>query len=290
MRRGVATGLAVGMVVINAGAFWYLRETLSTPPPEPDSSGAGSDVPSATPDDAPPFAGPVLLTGAADGSVLRSTHGDCDGAAVPAAAWVAAPGEAPVEVEVPGLVETLALGADGGGWFVVGADDACEVKAWSGNADGSSWSEAEIPTGVWYLDPSDDTQVISPRRPRGGAGRLHAHVGPVQRPLRLPALRERQRERGPTAPTRQFVAYAASEGLGGLAPREDGRVATLGESTSPACGALLRVFDDEKIVDETCLSNDKAGLGVTWAGDTLVAQIGYDLMDQDDDGDWVVRG
>ena len=57
MRRGVSTGLAVGMRGRQRSRFGFLRDCTRTPRPAPASSGAERDL-SAAPADDPPSSGP----------------------------------------------------------------------------------------------------------------------------------------------------------------------------------------------------------------------------------------
>ena len=282
MQRAVAAGVAVGLVAVNVGAVWYLRDRMSTPPSGGESAPATLGPVDAADDR--PFVGSVLLAGASDGSVLRLTHGSCeDGKA--ASASVAPPGAGPVEVELPGLVQTLGLAARSDGWYVVGADEDCEITAWSADLGGEDWETIEVPDDAWYLDPSDTTRVLSPQgplpAPTGCTPTFVQAVGSFAFALC---------EEGSVARTPRVepvFALIGGAGVGGLAARSDGRVATV--SRSDACASDVKVSDDQRVyLGPKCVEPDKAGLGVAWIGDRLVLQVGYDLLEQDGDA-WTPR-
>ena len=55
------------------------------------------------------------------------------------------------------------------------------------------------------------------------------------------------------------------------------------------CIAKLDVVQGGKTIDDECFGNKRAALGVTWIGDDIAVQIGYDLLDNTS-GDWQTRG
>ena len=212
--------------------------------------------------------------------MLRTTHGDCAGVdAAPAMAWVAAAGCGARGGQVPGPVETLAVGRPRPGRVVRDRRRRRPARSRPGPAaPAAPRSRASIPEGAWYLDPANDQRVVSPR----GAVTVRRAAAPpravqAQRPLRHLLCDDGSAARADRA-ERRFVADAASEASAGLASHEDGRVASAdGETT--ACGAMLQVVDEDGW-STTLLRQRQGRLGDAWTGDGLVAQLGYDLYDE----------
>jgi hypothetical protein len=288
--RRTTSLVVVVLVLFNAGAFWFLRDRMTTvPDPSP---GSGTSSATTEPVDASTRAieGAVLLVGAPDGSVLRAARGECaSDAREDATVWVA-PGRAaaPELVEVDGLVEGLAAGRSGDRWWIIGTDESCAAKAWqSTDLDGIAWRTRPIPEGAWYLEPNDPGQVVSPQGPVAVGDSCQATslqtVG-----TRVAVVCSDGRALVDTGPGDDFVQLPDAD-VAALAIRADGRRAEL--ISSPACLTGLRVTAGQKVVARECFraDADKAPLGIAWAGDDLVAQIGYDLR-TNAGGEWKPRG
>ena len=290
MRQRYVVAWVVLFVAINAAAVWYLRDRMSDPPVPAGSS--TRPAPATTqPDDAPsddggPISGPVLLGGAEDGSVLRLTRGDCV-VGTNATAWVSPDREPPAEVEIPGLVEALAVGRTGEGWRLIGADADCEVTAWSSDSlAGDRWRSVEVAREAWYLDPEVATRVVSPK----GVVPLPddcAATGLQEVRLQVYVVCADGRALVAERATREFTQLVDAVQVEALAVDAAGSQAQL--TSVPQCVAGLRVARGRRILDEHCFGNDRAPLGIVWTGDTLVAQIGYELVDNAG-GEWAARG
>jgi hypothetical protein len=294
VNRGVAAGLATACVVANFAAYAILRDHMATarspePARTPPASGQASEEPSAE-----VIEGPVFLKGRLDGSVLRLTHGDCGTADDPEndprvlpRAWISKPDTAPVPVEIPGLTQALGVGATPAGWWVVGTDEACEVAAWAA-PDGTAWSPAEVPPKAWYVDPVN-LEVV--HRPGGdtvevGADCLAESVQPGPTSVYVVCTDDRL-ILGPLDTDR--IEAGAGTGVTTAAVRADGTLATI--YNVPPCSTRLEVRDDEgEVVEEAehCFENDGAPLGITWIGEDLAVQIGYELLDNTSGG-WAPR-
>jgi hypothetical protein len=281
VQRSVAAGIAVGLVAVNVGAVWFLRDRMTIRPDEasaePRALGPAKDT------DKRPFVGPVLLSGRADGSVLRLTHGSCEGGA-PAKVWVSATGTAPVSVQIPDLVRTLGVAADSDGWYVVGTGADCQATAWTSDGTGETWESADVPDDAWYVDPAANG-LVSPQRSLALGDDCTPSWVQTSRSEVFVLCDEGTALRAEKADP-EFSAYPGSE-LAGLAVRADGRVALIGESDG--CAAQVRIITQQESFYDKCVWRDKGGLGITWTGETVVAQLGYDLSDLEGNA-WTVRG
>ena len=269
------------MVAVNAAAFCL------PPRPdgqrEPDPSGSNG-LPRSRAEGADgagrrgPAVGKVTLTGASDGSLLRLTHGELPPTASRPGASRWRPGRPSRGASrrgstIPGLSQTLAAGSDDDGWWIVGADAQCDVTAWrSDGYGGTTWEQGEVPEDTWYLDPERtdrSTRRASPhpaRRLPGdrGAHRRHRRGRGVQRPTR-PAHHAGRRRGQRAAAQRARRPRAATRRQGGRPLR---RRQLRGRRAPARRGARPGALD--------CFGNDKARLGIAWAGDEPVAQVGFE--------------
>ena len=187
---------------------------------------------------------------------------------------------------IPGLVQTLAAGSDDDGWWVVGADAQCGVHGWrSDGFDGASWEQGGVPENTWYVDPERLGQIRTTRvdvtLPAGcEATEVHT-VG-----TDAVVVCEDRRGLRITRADRAVSELRPPSGLVAVSLLPDGREAALYEDAECVAGVLL--LDGQRVLGEECLGNDKAPLGITWAGDQPVAQVGYSLFDPDGDS-WVER-
>ncbi len=294
MRRLYPAAAAAALVLVNVACFAFLRDWISTPPPDTGVTFDGGSRASTTGDD--PLAGPVLLAGSPDGAVLRATHGSCTGtdddpADDPAAAattWVAAPGSGPVEVSVDGLGEALAVGRDQAGWWIIGTAGTCDdIVAWSGSLAGDTWKQTDLPADAWYLDPgSTGNKVVSPRGAVTVASdcsveTVQAVGDRVYASCSAPIAYEADRVE------REFTTVASLEPVVTLAGRADGQQAIM--TTSDKCLAGVQVkAANGRITGEHCFGSEQAPLGIAWIGDDLVAQTGFDLV-TNESGEWEPR-
>ena len=86
--------------------------------------------------------------------------------------------------------------------------------------------------------------------------------------------------------TRQFVPIDGVESVVAMAPAPGGTLTMLTKTSE--CDAGLLVAVDGAVTDESCINNSKEPLGIAWTGETLVAQLGYDLHVQTPQG-WQPR-
>lgn len=280
MRRSVTAAWIAVFVVLNVSAFLYLRHWLSEPPP--DDVATATPVPSPKGD--PRIEGVLSLSGRPDGSVLRVTNGVCrepdpesELESEPATAWVAPPGAGPSEVELDSLVETLGVGRTATGWWVVGTDESCQVAAWTSSDAGRTWQAGPVPASAWYLQPGDPNVVRSPKGPVQLAdGCEAASVQPG--PLRVYVVCTDGRLLAGDRTARELTA-APEIGVRAVAVGSAGTLARL--SVEPPCNAQLDVAQGRKTLVDECLGSGRAANGVTWIGDDLALQIGYDMLDYD---------
>lgn len=287
MRRSHVVAWVMLFVVLNAAMVWFLRDRMMRPP-EPLGASAEPSASSTNPAESaePVVRGQVFLAGSPGGAVLRLTQGNCDADDLQVSGWIAPPDAGPITVELPAVAEVAAVGRIEGSWWIIGTDSACEIKAWrSQTLLGGPWSETGIPEGAWYLDPQDPTQVNTPR------GRLAlpefcsanwVQTVDVKAYLVCEDGRAQVTEQG----VRQFADLPLSAAVVAIAATADGRLAQL--MTTPGCRALLRVIERETVADQHCFEPGKAPLGLAWVGEDLVAQIGFDLMDNAG-GTWAIR-
>ncbi|MEO5852544.1 MAG: hypothetical protein ABIQ15_08530 [Nocardioides sp.] len=285
MRSRYVVAWVALFVVLNAAMVWYLRDRMSRPPETAPPAGE-PPTPRAVATSDPQLRGPVFLSGAPDGAVLRLTRGDCQGGGPQVAGWIAAPGGAPAAIKLPPVSEVAGVGRSGDSWWVIGADAECAMKAWaSDDLAGAAWSEAAIPADAWYLDPQDGTRVFSPRgrvaAPNSCSAIWIQAVG-TQIYLVCDDGRGLVAERG----AGQFTALPQSAAVVALAADTRGRIGQL--MSGPSCLALVRTIARQKIADQHCFDSGKAPLGIAWVGDDLVAQIGFDLM-TNAGGIWIPR-
>lgn len=270
------------LVLVNAAAFLILRERMTQPP--------GAATPPTTVDLAPVadddgIKGPLFLSAAPDGTALRVTRGSC-AAGNAAAVAVAPPGAGMADVQVRGLVEALAIGHAADSWWIVGTDKDCAVAAWTSPHAGQRWKPAALPAGAWYLDPADATTVISPR---GSVGlESSCRAASVQTSVDkafVTCADGRLQVAARSEP--EFATFGAADQIRAVAVGPSGRLAMA--VSRPTCGAAVVAFtEDNRPAGSKCFGNDKAPLGIAWAGGSLVAQIGHDLV-TNAGGTWTVR-
>ena len=276
MRSRYVVVWVVLLVALNAAMVWYLRDRFAHPP-EPSASSATPWSPPRSADAATKVDGPVLMAGATDGSVVQVARGDCEGRE-PARTWVARGTEPAGQVTVPGLSEALAVGLTEAGWWVIGTDGTCAVTAWSSDSRaGIEWRNAKLPVDAWYLDPVSPGRVMSPRGSvRVASGCEATWVQAVGQ--QVYALCADGRALSTDRTTRRFVPIDVAEPVVAMAAAPGGTLALL--TTTPECGAGLLVTVDGAATDESCISRTKEPLGAAWTGNTLVAQVDTDLVDQ----------
>ncbi len=292
MARRYTVLLVVLFVVLDAAAVLFLRYRMSVPPDPPPEFATPQAAADPGGDDANPIAGLLFLAGAADGHVLRMTRGSCDEEQpLSAIAWVAPPGADAAEVAPPGgLVQTLGIGYDDDAdrWWVVGTDAECTVAQWTGGLAGTSWEQVDGPIEAWYVDPADDTRLATPQGPLSLGSDCHATSAQVAGPYAY-AVCDDGRVLETLRRAREFVSLDIGAEVVALAVRDDERTAALTTDSDCLAGLLLLRSPGGPKTSDQCFANNKVGLGVTWAGDDLVAQVGFDLL-TNDNGDWVPRG
>jgi hypothetical protein len=248
-------------------------------PKEREGSGKG---------DGKGIVGPLLLAGAADGSVLRATVGDCSGGGQ-ARVWIGIGTAGPITpVEVPGLVEALSVSPTESGWSVIGTDSGCQVKEWlSPDFTGGSWQTA-APTGPrWYRSPTSNYQFVTPKGEKDldpdceavqviedddGAVIL-CSSGVISRATLDRKLR--------------FSPLGMQVGSTAIDVDAEGNYIALGRLSG--CDAQLSTPGADGGRATYCFGDGKAPLGVTFADRQLVAQVGFTLFQEDPNGEFVVR-
>lgn len=281
MRRSVIAAWIALFVVLNAGAFLYLRHWLSEPPPNDVATAVAEPGPTGD----PRIEGPLWLSGRPDGSVLRVTNGVCrepdaELESEPATVWVAPPGEGPREVQADSLVQTLGVGRTDRGWWIVGTDaDCAAATAWTSTDAGQTWQASpDLPVGAWYLEPGDPNHVHSPRgKVTLVEGCLAASVQAGPRQAWVVCTDGRLLVGDRTAP--KISTVQAEAGVRSVAVGPAGKVASLSEA--PPCDAMLVAEQGRRPLDDGCLATGRAANGITWIGDDLALQLGYALLDYD---------
>ncbi|CAN5416972.1 hypothetical protein BH10ACT10_BH10ACT10_01650 [soil metagenome] len=105
--------------------------------------------------------GPAYVAVGADGTVLRSTRGDCGASEDPAVSVSTDRGTAFRDRQVDGLSEVLAAQvASAGTLTLVGLDGDCRVGSWSSGDAGRSWEEVSDAPAAWYLAPSPTQRAV----------------------------------------------------------------------------------------------------------------------------------
>lgn len=104
-------------------------------------------------------AGAISL--ANDGALVFAVRSRCSSSAVPAPISTSVDGGAEVNQTTTALVTVLAAKAfSSKDLRVVGQDAKCAVREARSTDGGESWSEDDV--SLWYTDPEDGTQVVSP--------------------------------------------------------------------------------------------------------------------------------
>lgn len=107
--------------------------------------------------------GPVLLSEAPDGTVLRANLGSCDDKRRPTVGVLEGDEAAVRTVSVPGLGQVTGILADRGRLRIAGLDLRCRATGWTSTDGGRTWARGPVPR-IWRLDPDPEaTAVLSPR-------------------------------------------------------------------------------------------------------------------------------
>lgn len=157
---------AQGVTPSPAGAVSSASGSPSATPPTP---AAQTDASAVLPD------GPVLLSLAPDGTVLRAIGGGCTDGSDPHV-HVAPPDSATFEAlhVAPDLAGVLAVRTDGrDDLTVVGTDVGCEIAAYSGSSGRRVWATGPA-RDEWYLDVTRDPVVV-----HAPGGRVDVPCAPV---------------------------------------------------------------------------------------------------------------
>lgn len=132
--------------------------------PNPTASSSTDPTTEASPDSARAETfgkGPAYVAVGADGTVLRSTRGDCDASEVPAVSVSMDRGTAFRDRTIDGLSEALAVQvASDGTLTLVGRDADCRVGSWSSGDAGRSWEKSSSAPAAWYLAPSPTQRAV----------------------------------------------------------------------------------------------------------------------------------
>lgn len=286
--RRTLTLLAVGLLAIADLAIigyvlWFSTPKTRPAPPGPEQSSR----PSAT-GETDAIIGPLLLLGKPSGAVLRITRGSCSG--TPAAAWAAPPNGPPEPVTVPGLTQMLGAQATRSGWVIIGTDKDCAVTAWESDSAAQDWTTIPVPAAVLFPSPKQDGTLQIGDQP--------VDPGHDCTPVAVQTLTPNRNQvlcasgavlEATTRNGRTAFASAGSfpPGTVGFAPRGAQTAVLYADSSCAAASTLLDAEGESS--DYHCFGTGRAPLGITWAADRLVAQVGNDLMELADNGEWSIR-
>lgn len=288
--RRMLTLLSVGLLAIADLAIigyvlWFSAPKVRPAAPDPEQSSEPS--PSATGREAE-IIGPLLLVGKPTGAVLRVTRGSCTGAV--AAAWMAPPEGPPEPITVPGLTQMLGAQSTPSGWVIIGADEECKVTAWAAGPAASKWSEVPVPAGVLFLSPEQDgTLRINDTKVDPGQSCAPVSVQTLAPNQNLVLCSSGALLMATTRSEKTALADSGNLPLGTVAFwRRGGRTAVLYPESS--CAAASAVIDSAGMSSNYhCFGSGRAPLGITWAADRLVAQVGNDLLELAKNDEWLTR-
>lgn len=286
----VAAAIAVDVVV--------LRMVADLRSPEPTAAAVSGDTgpfgwePAAggtREAEADELVGPVLLSQAPDGSLLRASLGSCVDRRRPRVA-VGVPTDDGLEVAtttVPGLAQVTGVLATDDGLRIAGLDEKCRPTGRTSTDDGASWASGRVPR-IWRLDPGGSAStVLSPTgRVEVGDGCDPTLVQPLSegeavvtcRASVLMTVADDGRAAMPLATSFGLRAGAVVDGrpvLGILGIGCPAQVLPLGAVTGGGGGG-----DDD--IRPVCLARHKAVTGMTATPDGgLLVQAGNSLFGLD---------
>lgn len=285
--RRTLTLLAVGLLAIADLAIigyvlWFSTPKTRPAPPGPEQSSR----PSAT-GETDAIIGPLLLleaerSGAPDhpGQLLRYPRRGLGGS----------PNGPPEPVTVPGLTQMLGAQATRSGWVIIGTDKDCAVTAWESDSAAQDWTTIPVPAAVLFPSPKQDGTLQIGDQP--------VDPGHDCTPVAVQTLTPNRNQvlcasgavlEATTRNGRTAFASAGSfpPGTVGFAPRGAQTAVLYADSSCAAASTLLDAEGESS--DYHCFGTGRAPLGITWAADRLVAQVGNDLMELADNGEWSIR-
>lgn len=239
-----------------------------------DPSSAPSVAPAAAPER-------ILLAVSADGWVVRAARGSCPATMPTALSLSADAGASWIAVDA-GVPQVLGVGVgEGGAAWYVGTDETCRPVERESAVAGAHWGSGSV-TGRWYLSPDPESTVVA-------SPALVADVGCV--PLDLAAVDVRRAVvacaggdiRATVDGGDSWATVSSLPGAGALAFATADRGFAL--VAGPDCGAEVLWTEDGGATwaPSACLGA-AAPRAVAAAADTVVAQIGSDLLVSRDDG------
>ena len=194
--------------------------------------------------------------------------------------WVAPGRGAGQEVTVPGLSEALAVGLTEAGWWVIGTDATCRSTAWSSVSRRRDRRGSTATAAGRRLVPGPGLarSVRSPRGPVELASGCEATwVQAVGQQVYAVCADGRALSADRT--TRQFVPIDGAEPSSPWPPPRRRHAGAVDDDIRVRRGAPITVDGrgQRRVVHQRAA---RSPLGVAWTGDTLVAQVDTDLLDQ----------
>jgi len=292
MSRRWLTALVAVLVVADLVVLVVAFRAYQGSPPggraEPSyslSQATGSATSTAGEDGAAGVVGPVMMTLAESGVLLRATRGACEERFDNPARVTAGPlGQGFQDVELPGLMEVLGVGAVPGRLLVTGLDRDCGEVSFESTDEGGTWKAIDQP-GIWRLTPdTTSSDVVAPRGAEvslacpptqvvtSARGRALAGCGSNGFFLLQPGVE-------PVSVAVDGFDAASMVSAGGGA-----RYYVVGATGD--CGAQVGTLDvtSQEVTTLECLGGERAPLGIAADGDQVVVQVGNDVMVSTDGG------